>query len=109
MKSRLLAVLSLISLAACGGIDQRLTRAAEAQGQLEAATDLPDLPEYCRQDTRSGVRVGDRLDTALLKTDAALAEEHRRNAICADWYDELKAGLALKEKTPGGRSKRPPD
>lgn len=101
MTFRFLAASSLILLAACGGIDQRLERAAETQGQLEAATALPDLPEYCRQNTRSGVREGDRLDTALLKTDAALAEEHRRNAICADWYDELQAELASDESTGG--------
>ena len=101
MTFRFLAVSSLTLLAACGGIDQRLERAAEAQGQLEAATALPDLPEYCREHTRSGVREGDRLDSALLKTDAALAEEHRRTDICAAWYDELQAGLASGENTAG--------
>ena len=89
-----LAALIAVSLTGCAGIDDRLDAAATAQGELEATKQLPDLPLDCRQVSRSGVRRGDRLDTALLKTDAALARQNARTGRCADWYDEIKAGFA---------------
>ena len=94
MISRFLAVLSLIYLSACAGNEARLDNAADARGRLKATRDLPDLPAYCRERSASGVRLGDRLDAALLKTDAALVAEHQRTAFCADWYDEVKSGFA---------------
>lgn len=84
----------MIFLAACAGIDNRLDAASTAQGELEATKQLPNLPPDCRQTSRSGVQRGDRLDTALLKTDAALARQNARTGRCADWYDEIKAGFA---------------
>jgi len=101
MTFRLLAVSSLVFLTACAGIDERLDAAAEAEGQLEATRTLPELPAYCREHTRSGVRRGDRLDTALLRTDAALHAEHRRTDACAEWYDGLREGFASGEIPEG--------
>lgn len=101
MTFRFLVVSSLIFLTACAGIDRRIDAAAEAEGQLEATRTLPDLPAYCREHTRSGVSRGDRLDTALLKTDAALAAEHERTRICAQWYDDLQEGFASDEIPEG--------
>ena len=89
-----MAVSAMIFLTACAGIDDRLYAAATAQGEIEATKQLPDLPPDCRQISRSGVRRGDRLDTALLKTDAALARQNDRTGRCADWYDEIQAGFA---------------
>ncbi|MDF3413301.1 hypothetical protein HKX54_02435 [Sulfitobacter sp. M57] len=56
---------------------------------------LPDLPPTCREKRRSGVALGDRADTALLRTDAALSWHHAQTDSCAGWYDDLKAGLAV--------------
>lgn len=98
MTYRVLVVSSLIFLTACAGIDKRLDVAAETTGHLEAARGLPDLPVYCRQHARSGIRRGERLDTALLKADAVILAEHKRTRICAEWYDELRKGL--REGTP---------
>ena len=103
MTFRLLAVLTTVFLTGCAGIDERLERAAEIEGELKATKVLPDLPAYCREYTRSGVRRGDRLDTALLKTDAALAAEHERTRICAEWYDEIQKGFASNETKAGPR------
>ena len=91
----------MIFLTACEGIDARLGAAATAQGELEATRLLPDLPPDCRQISRSGVQRGDRLDTALLKTDAALARQNARTGRCADWYDEIQAGFAGDQEAPG--------
>jgi hypothetical protein len=94
MTFRFPAALSLVFLTACSGTNDRLNAASEAKGQLEATRALPELPAYCREQTRSGVRHGDRLDTALLRTDAALHAEHRRTSACAEWYDGLREGFS---------------
>jgi len=64
-----------------------------AVGEARAEQVLPDLPEDCRRLSYSGVRKGDRLDVAVLKADAALARQNARTMRCADWYDQLHAGL----------------
>lgn len=98
MKSTI-CVLSMIGfLSACAGTEARLDAAAEAQGQLEAAREIPEWPERCRQIIRSGVRTGDRLDVAVLKTDAALVRQQELARVCARWYDDLRRGL--RDDTP---------
>ncbi len=80
--------------AACGQTDSaRIQAAGAAVGGARAEQVLPDLPEDCRRLSYSGVRAGDRLDVAVLKADAALARQNARTARCADWYDQLQAGL----------------
>ena len=96
-----LAALIAVSLTGCAGIDGRIERSAKTQGELEATKALPNLPPDCRQISRSGVHLGDRLDTALLKTDAALARQNARTGRCADWYDEIKAGFAGDQDSLG--------
>ncbi|WP_165937725.1 hypothetical protein [Antarcticimicrobium sediminis] len=44
--------------------------------------------------SHSDVRTGDRLDVAVLKSDAALARQNARTVRCADWYDHLQEGLS---------------
>lgn len=81
-------------MSACGQTDiARVQAAGEAVGEARAEQVLPDLPEDCRRMSHSGVREGDRLDVAVLKADAALARQHARTTRCADWYDQLQAGL----------------
>ena len=81
-------------LTACGQTDiARIQAAGEAVGKVRAEQVLPDLPEDCRRLSYSGVREGDRLDVAVLKADGALARQNARTARCADWYDQLQAGL----------------
>lgn len=93
MKSTLSAVLMIASLSACGGTEARLDAASETQGRLKAARDLPELPTQCREIMTSGVRDGDRLDVALLKTDAALVRQQQLARACSQWYDDLRGGL----------------
>lgn len=94
MKSMICALSMIGFLSACAGTEARLDAAAETQGQLEATRTLPDWPERCRQIIRSGVRSGDRLDVAVLKTDAALVRQQELARVCARWYDELRDGFA---------------
>ncbi len=97
-----MAVLIPICLAACGPTDiARVQAAGQAVGEARAAQMLPDLPPDCRRHTRSGVRQGDRLDIALLQTDAALAAQNARTTRCATWYDTLREGFASNETPPG--------
>lgn len=81
-------------MSACGQTDiARIQAAGEVVGEARAEQVLPDLPEDCRRLSYSGLRKGDRLDVAVLKADAALARQNARTTRCADWYDQLQAGL----------------
>lgn len=83
-----------IFCAACAEDDAaRLRAAGQAVGETRAEKALPDLPEDCRRRSYSGVGQGDRLDVALLKTDAALTRQNARTRRCADWYDDLQEGF----------------
>jgi hypothetical protein len=98
-------LLILFLLAGCA--DGRFIKAAEDKanaGQVSQALSvadeerrvgraLPEYPDACRRFHRSGVKVGDRLDAALLKTDRALARANGQIRECAGWYDEMKAGI----------------
>jgi hypothetical protein len=89
-----MVVLIPIFLTACARSDTRLTDAAGDIGRLRAADQLADLPSDCRRLAQAGVREGDRLDVALLATDAALDRQRARTVRCATWYDDLRAGIA---------------
>jgi len=97
MRSMLTALSTLVFLSACAGVEKRLAVAATKEGEIRASRSMPDYPPDCRRKARSSVQEGDRLDTALLKTDAALARQNARTGRCADWYDTLKAGIEVKE------------
>ena len=94
-KSMLMALWMPIFCAACGQTDlERVQSAGGAIGLARADRVLPDLPSDCRLFARGGVREGDRLDVALLKVDSALSRQNARTARCADWYDQIQAGIA---------------
>jgi len=78
---------------ACDPTDARLDAAGADRGERNAERTLPALPEDCRFLTRAGVQEGDRLDVALLKIDRALSRQNARITRCAEWYDQLRAGL----------------
>ncbi len=84
---------SLVFLTACGHVDERLQAAATTVGQIEATRYLPDYPLDCRQQERSGVRIGEPLDAALIRTDQALGRANARVRRCHQWYDEIKSGF----------------
>ncbi|KIC42252.1 hypothetical protein RA27_02380 [Ruegeria sp. ANG-R] len=82
----------LIFCAACSQTEFEQARdAGRRAGELRAQNALPEYPDDCRQLVRSGVAIGDRLDVALLKADAALSGQNDRIQRCADWYDGLRA------------------
>jgi hypothetical protein len=76
--------------AAAGQVDKALAVAEEAQ---ELGRNLPEYPDLCRREHRSGVSKGDRLDAALVKTDRALSRANGQIRECATWYDELRTGF----------------
>ena len=92
----LTALSMLISLSGCATLD-RLLRATRVQAQaelvpqaLEVNRPLPDMPADCPAREISGVKVGDRLDVALIKTDAALSRANAKLGRCAGWYGDLQ-------------------
>ena len=101
-----LALSVLISAAGCATDSARLGIAARAKATADvqsstidlaeqervASRQLPALPAECRKRERSGVKLGERADVALLKTDQALTRANGRVVNCAAWYDKLKDG-----------------
>lgn len=79
--------------AACDQTEARLDAVGADRGARAAERTLPALPADCRALSRAGVREGDRLDVALLKIDRALTRQNMRTTRCAEWYDQLRAGL----------------
>lgn len=77
----------LALLTACATVDGRLEAAAGKAGQTEAGRELPGYPDDCRKRERSGVRQGEPLDVALIRTDQALGRANARTTRCAGWYD----------------------
>lgn len=84
----------LIFCVGCGQTDARLNAVGADRGKRAAERMLPELPTDCRALSRAGVRVGDRLDVALLKADRALLRQNDRTLRCAEWHDQLRVGLA---------------
>ncbi|MES0880495.1 hypothetical protein [Roseibium sp. SCP14] len=81
-------------MTACGTVDERLQVAAATQGETEATKELPPYPTDCRLRERSGVRIGEPLDVALIRTDQALGRANARARRCGQWYDKIKIGFA---------------
>jgi hypothetical protein len=92
--SKIVAFCSLILLTACATVDDRLRDAATQAGQAEASKELPGYPDDCRRKETSGVRVGEPLDVALIRTDQALGRANARVRRCGQWNDEIKTGFA---------------
>ena len=93
----LIVLLIPVFLTACATVDQTVSDAARASGELEATKSLPEYPADCRRVERSGVRNGERLDTALIRTDQALGRQNARVRRCADWYDGIRDEFNPKE------------
>lgn len=87
------ALCSLIFMSACATNDERLRTATALSAQVEASKELPGYPEDCRRKEASGVRIGEPLDVALIRTDQALGRANARVVRCGRWYDEIKSGL----------------
>jgi len=87
----------LISLNACTGADSRLQSALVQTRILEASRSLPAYPPDCRRVEHAGVRVGEPLDLALLRTDRALGRANSRVKRCSRWYDDIKTGIERKK------------
>ena len=99
-------LLILISLAGCAddrfiAAERERARAEQISKALSVADEerrigrsLPEYPEACRRTHRSGVKDGDRLDAALVKTDRALSRANGQIRECAGWYDDVRKGIA---------------
>lgn len=96
----------LIFLAGCGTAEPALNRAfadragaslaeeaiAMAEAEREAARRGPQWPAACKRRVRSGVKLGDRLDHATLKTDFALGQANELLVWCGNWFEKNYGG-----------------
>lgn len=83
----------MIFCAACDQTEARLGAVGAARGLRAAERTLPPLPNDCRALSRAGVQGADRLDVAVLKYDRALTQQNKRTMRCAEWYEQLRAGV----------------
>lgn len=96
----------LIFLAGCGTAEPALRQAfadkadaslaqeaiAMAEAEREAARRGPQWPAACKRRVRSGVKLGDRLDHATLKTDFALGQANDLLVWCGNWFEKNYGG-----------------
>lgn len=99
-------LLTLISLIGCAdgrfiAAESERASAEQVQEALSVADEerrigrsIPEYPDACRRTHRSGVKDGDRLDAALVKTDRALSRANGQIRECAGWYDDVRKGFA---------------
>ena len=52
---------------------------------------LPDQPADCPKPETANVKSGERLDIALVKTDAALDRANAKAKACFDWYASIRS------------------
>ncbi|EEE44274.2 hypothetical protein [Roseibium alexandrii] len=81
-------------LSGCATVEDRANSAGDRLGKAAAeARPDPALPGDCRRKERSGVREGEPLDVALIKTDQALGRANARVRRCTAWHDNYRADL----------------
>jgi hypothetical protein len=74
--------------------DQVKAALAVADAERAIGRNLPEYPDSCRKQHRSRVKLGDRLDIALVKTDRALAQANGQIRECAGWYDAFRKDIS---------------
>lgn len=62
-------------------------------GEVRAARQLPEYPEYCRIKISPQIQRIDDVRVIGRKLDAALYQQWGRVDDCAEWFDQLRAGL----------------
>ena len=100
----MLALSMAISLSACVSAGERLGQARSDEARADLVDEalgvaaLPDLPADCRLREASGVKVGDRLDVAVLKSERALGRSNDRVTRCAGFYDDVKGNAGAHKQ-----------
>lgn len=89
----MIALLTALFLSACATDRDRAENAGAALGTVAGSAGWPALPDDCRKQERSGVRPGDPLDTALIRTDRALGRANARVTRCAGWHDDIGTNI----------------
>lgn len=80
-----------ISISSCATTEQRLIKAGEVKGKVEAGVNLPDQPADCRvQEEHAALKAGDEVRSVLVRERSALDRQNSRTDRCADFYDDLK-------------------
>ena len=64
--------------------------ASQVDEAIQQTRQLPEQPADCKRIERAGIKDGERLDIALVKTDRALSRANNRISRCAGWYEDLR-------------------
>lgn len=93
-----------LSLTGCEHLSERLAAAKSEEARADvvdlalAVHSIPDLPADCRKKEASGIKTGDRMDVALLKSERALGRANARVERCAEFYDSIKEGAGHDQR-----------
>gem|GEM_PF-1188694 len=74
--------------------EARLAEQKTNQAIVEARQ-IPNLPDFCRDRPRAGIRNGENLQSAIIRYDRALTRAGSTISKCAEWYDNLQ-----RERSP---------
>lgn len=102
--SRLIAAMTVAAsipliLNGCGNLGQRLEVASTEIGRHEAGVSLPEFPDRCREKMpRVYPQQGEKWRAVQGRWEITADNEDRRTAGCAEFYDDVKAGLGGGEK-----------
>ena len=93
-----LTVLSIsVLLTSCADNTNRIEKIGVAKAGLEASRQLPPLDPRCREEVAVDLKEGERLDSALMRANAAVNRANLNTRACAEWYDTIRACWAGSE------------
>ncbi|MBN8294893.1 hypothetical protein JI664_23180 [Rhodobacter sp. NTK016B] len=90
----MIALSILIFSASCGDSALDRLRAAETRRVQAEARELPEFPEWCRQEHQTPVAVGDPLDVALARVAADRRAYRDQVRACVGWYNVARSIVA---------------
>jgi len=87
-------------LSGCGSTDTaRLDAAATTTGQAAAGVNLAEWPDRCRQHMERVIpKAGEKARWVQKRWQIVADQQDRRTDDCAAYYDDVRAGLARKDK-----------
>lgn len=84
-------LMTAISISSCATTEQRIIKAGEVKGKVEAGVILPDQPADCRvEEAHAALKAGDEVRSVLVRERSALDRQNARTDRCADFYADVK-------------------
>lgn len=79
------------TLSGCANLNERLSRASAEKAVASSGTNLPDLPDKCREKMRRiSPQEGQQWFAIQVRWLTAADDQDGRTALCARFYDNVK-------------------